>query len=163
MEHSWVVMHSQQKSDYCLKVWYMQSFFFSFRLGLWKSNLDDFWPLQSGHPKLNQKWFLGSIFGAKYMKASLCSKSVVILLLNVIIQYTLWFTVIILYFLPSKGVNHWVKRSYFQKVFLVSSFRPKYQRKNLTISALEFEEWRNQQNKGTFLQNYNLHTVRTPS
>ena len=33
---------------------------------------------------------------------------------------------------------------------MVSSFRPKYQRKNLTISALEFEKWSNQQNKGIF-------------
>ena len=30
-------------------------------------------------------------------------------------------------------------------------FGPKYQRKKLTISALEFEKWWNQQNKGTFL------------
>ena len=31
--------------------------------------------------------------------------------------------------------------------------------KNLQISALEFEKWSNQQNKGTFLQYYNLRSA----
>ena len=44
-----------------------------------------------------------------------------------------------------------VKVSLFQNVLLVSLLGPKYQRKNLTISALKFEKWSNQQNKGTFL------------
>ena len=35
--------------------------------------------------------------------------------------------------------------------FGVSSFAPKYQWKNLTISALESKKWWNQQNTGTFL------------
>ena len=48
-------------------------------------------------------------------------------------------------------VSGGIKKKRFQNVLLLSSFRPKYQRKNLPISALEFEKWSNQQNRGTFL------------
>ena len=50
-----------------------------------------------------------------------------------------------------------------QNVRVVSSFGPKYPpkypRKNLTNSALEFEKLSNQQNKCTFLYYYNLQMI----
>ena len=52
---------------------------------------------------------------------------------------------------PVSIKNGLLKVSLFQNVLLVTSFGPKYQQKHLTNSALEFEKWSNQQNKGTFL------------
>ena len=43
-----------------------------------------------------------------------------------------------------------VKVGQFQNVLLVSSFRPKYQRKNLTISAQEFLKWSNHKIKALY-------------
>ena len=50
---------------------------------------------------------------------------------------------------------------HFKMSFLVPSFGPKYQRKNLTISALESKKWWNQQNKGTFQTAQTVQTVQT--
>ena len=59
----------------------------------------------------------------------------------------------VIFFSRTKSIlpSDFLKVSLFQNLLLVSSFGPKYQRKIWQISALEFEKWWNQQNKGTFL------------
>ena len=51
---------------------------------------------------------------------------------------------------PISTITDLLKVSQFQNVLLVSSFRPKYQRKNLTISALEFWKWSNHKIKALY-------------
>ena len=72
-----------------------------------------------------------------------------------LLNHSLWWNVSFSFFNSFKKINkkllfsHFsckflviiLKVSWFQNVLLESSFRPKYQRKNLTISALEFEKW----------------------
>ena len=53
-----------------------------------------------------------------------------------------------------------LKVSKFQNVLLVSSFGPKHQRKNLTISALEFEKRSNHKIKALYNA---FNTINSPS